>query len=75
MIYYQTSNLSDWMFMYIDLLILDSIAVTISLNESFGILSKEKPPKSLMDGRIMVSMFSQVLINGGFQFGFFYSAF
>ena len=72
MIYYETANLSDWMFLYIDLIILDSIAVTISLNRAYKTLSKTRPPKSLMDGRIMVSMFFQVIIQGLFQFTFVY---
>ena len=70
-LYYNTTNLTDWQFLYIDMLIIDSIALTMSYNDAADTISEKKPPFSLMSAAILTSLFVQIGIQTAFQVAFY----
>lgn len=49
-LYWRKSNLSDMEYLYIDLLIIDLVALTMSLNRAYSTISEISPPKVLVSG-------------------------
>jgi cation-transporting ATPase 13A2 len=49
-LYWRKSNLSDFEYLYIDLLIIDLVALTMSLNPAYKSISTISPPKALVTG-------------------------
>ena len=66
-LYWRKSNLSDMEYLYIDLVIIDSVALTMSLNKSYKVISQTAPPKALVTGPTIFSLLIHVLICVLFQ--------
>ncbi|GFN76982.1 cation-transporting ATPase, partial [Plakobranchus ocellatus] len=67
------TNLSDFEFLYIDLVITTSIAVLMGNTAAYDHLVRKKPPGSLVKSSNLVSILTQVFIVGALQLGgFFY---
>ena len=47
-LYWRKSNLSDMEYLYIDLLIIDLVALTMSLNKAYKTISQTPPPRALV---------------------------
>ncbi|XP_012945191.1 probable cation-transporting ATPase 13A3 [Aplysia californica] len=67
------TNLADFEFLYIDLVITTSIAVLMGNTAAYHRLVKQKPPGSLVKASNLCSIIFQVTLVAGFQLaGFFY---
>ncbi|CAL1544453.1 unnamed protein product [Lymnaea stagnalis] len=71
-LYTYLTNLSDFEFLYIDLIITTSIAVLMGNTPAYQKLVRKKPPGSLVKLSNLVSILSQVVIVAVFQIGAFY---
>ncbi|XP_039253906.2 polyamine-transporting ATPase 13A3-like [Styela clava] len=67
LLYTNNSNLSDYQFLYIDLIIIDVVAITMSRNHAYKILHWKKPPTSLVCAEMLVSLFLQIFLQFGLQ--------
>lgn len=50
-LYWRKTNLSDWQYLYIDLIIIDIVALTMSLSPAYKRISEIPPPKALVTGK------------------------
>lgn len=70
-LYYLNYNLADFQYLYIDMIIIDSFCLTMSLNGAYHTLTKEKPTQNLLSGKVLVSMGFQIFLTTLFQIGFY----
>ncbi|XP_068427456.1 polyamine-transporting ATPase 13A3-like isoform X2 [Clinocottus analis] len=61
LLYSILSNLGDFQFLFIDIAIILIIAFTMSLNPAWKELVWHRPPSSLISGRLLCSVLSQIL--------------
>lgn len=72
LLYWILSNLGDFQFLFIDLVIILIIAFTMSLNPAWRELVRQRPPSSLISGPLLCSVLTQILICLAFQVFAFY---
>ncbi|KAI8795519.1 cation-transporting ATPase 13A3, partial [Biomphalaria glabrata] len=68
-LYTYLTNLSDFEFLYIDLIITTTIAILMGNTAAYKKLVKKKPPGSLVKLSNLISILSQVLLSFVFQIG------
>ena len=56
-LYFRVTNISDWEYLYIDLIIINLVALTMSLNEPSDRISRHTPPRVLMAGENFIKIF------------------
>uniref|UniRef100_A0AAX7TBZ9 Polyamine-transporting ATPase 13A3 n=1 Tax=Astatotilapia calliptera TaxID=8154 RepID=A0AAX7TBZ9_ASTCA len=61
LLYSVLSNLGDFQFLFIDLIIILTIAFTMSLNPAWKELVWRRPPSSLISGQLLCSVLTQIL--------------
>uniref|UniRef100_A0A3P9BAR9 Polyamine-transporting ATPase 13A3 n=1 Tax=Maylandia zebra TaxID=106582 RepID=A0A3P9BAR9_9CICH len=61
LLYSVLSNLGDFQFLFIDLIIILTIAFTMSLNPAWKELVWRRPPSSLISGQLLFSVLTQIL--------------
>uniref|UniRef100_A0A3Q2VC59 Polyamine-transporting ATPase 13A3 n=1 Tax=Haplochromis burtoni TaxID=8153 RepID=A0A3Q2VC59_HAPBU len=61
LLYSVLSNLGDFQFLFIDLIIIITIAFTMSLNPAWKELVWRRPPSSLISGQLLCSVLTQIL--------------
>ena len=69
MLYNVGSNLGDLQFLYIDLFLILPLAITMAYSGPFRYLFYKKPTANLLSGKVMTSIFGQVIIQMAFQIG------
>ncbi|KAI1882813.1 hypothetical protein AGOR_G00238780 [Albula goreensis] len=67
LLYSILSNLGEFQFLFIDLVIILSMVFTMSLNQSWKELVARRPPLGLISGPLLFSVLMQILICLGFQ--------
>ncbi|XP_027875421.1 probable cation-transporting ATPase 13A3 isoform X3 [Xiphophorus couchianus] len=72
LLYWILSNLGDFQFLFIDLVIILIIAFTMSLNPAWKDLVRQRPPSSLISGSLLCSVLTQILTCLAFQVLAFY---
>ncbi|XP_021171298.2 probable cation-transporting ATPase 13A3 isoform X2 [Fundulus heteroclitus] len=72
LLYWILSNLGDFQFLFIDLVIILIIAFTMSLNPAWRELVSQRPPSSLISGPLLCSVLTQILTCLAFQVLAFY---
>ncbi|XP_032421299.1 probable cation-transporting ATPase 13A3 isoform X3 [Xiphophorus hellerii] len=72
LLYWILSNLGDFQFLFIDLVIILIIAFTMSLNPAWKDLVRQRPPSSLISGPLLCSVLTQILTCLAFQVLAFY---
>ncbi|KAK5624237.1 hypothetical protein CRENBAI_000055 [Crenichthys baileyi] len=72
LLYWILSNLGDFQFLFIDLVIILIIAFTMSLNPAWKELVRQRPPSSLISGPLLCSVLTQILTCLTFQVLAFY---
>ncbi|KAM4728657.1 polyamine-transporting ATPase 13A3-like isoform 2-T2 [Anableps anableps] len=72
LLYWILSNLGDFQFLFIDLVIILIIAFTMSLNPAWKELVRQRPPSSLISGPLLCSVLTQILTCLAFQVLAFY---
>ncbi|MEQ2258220.1 hypothetical protein XENORESO_011758 [Xenotaenia resolanae] len=72
LLYWILSNLGDFQFLFIDLVIILIIAFTMSLNPAWKELVRQRPPSSLISGPLLCSVLTQILNCLAFQVLAFY---
>jgi cation-transporting ATPase 13A2 len=68
-LYYYSNNLSDPMFLFIDLFTLFPLTILMGLTGSCNTLNIEKPPSSLISFPVLFSVLGQIFIQTAFQIG------
>ncbi|KAG0002685.1 hypothetical protein BGZ80_010293 [Entomortierella chlamydospora] len=71
-LYTFASNLGDFQFLYIDLLLILPIAVFMGRTEAYPILSPKRPTANLISKKVLTSLLGQILIQGCFQATLFF---
>ncbi|KAF9998130.1 hypothetical protein BGZ65_006344, partial [Modicella reniformis] len=71
-LYSFASNLGDFEFLYIDLLLIVPIAVFMCRTEAFPALSPKRPTAKLVSKKVLTSLIGQMIIQGCFQAVLFY---
>ncbi|KAF8975084.1 hypothetical protein BGZ46_009440 [Entomortierella lignicola] len=66
-LYAFASNLGDFQFLYIDLLLILPIAVFMGRTEAYPLLSPKRPTANLISKKVLTSLLGQILIQGFFQ--------
>ncbi|KAG0365015.1 hypothetical protein BGZ54_006946 [Gamsiella multidivaricata] len=66
-LYAFASNLGDFQFLYIDLVLILPIAVFMGRTEAFSTLSPKRPTANLVSKKVLTSLIGQILIQGCFQ--------
>ncbi|KAM8850920.1 polyamine-transporting ATPase 13A3-like isoform 4-T4 [Spinachia spinachia] len=61
LLYSILSNLGDFQFLFIDVAIILIIAFTMSLNPAWKELVRQRPPSSLISGRLLCSVLTQIV--------------
>nr|XP_054768390.1 polyamine-transporting ATPase 13A3-like [Lytechinus pictus] len=56
------SNLGDWQFLYVDLVITTTVAVLMGRNEAYPKLVKQRPAGSITNPTILISILSEILV-------------
>jgi len=72
LLYSISSNLSDWQFLYIDLVIITSLALVMGKTEAYPLLVARRPGGSLMSPVVLFSLISQIIVQTTVQVGGFY---
>ncbi|XP_030042788.1 probable cation-transporting ATPase 13A3 [Microcaecilia unicolor] len=67
LLYSVMKNLGDMQYLFIDLVIIMSLAFTMSLNSSWKELVPQRPPTGLMSVQLLLSVLTQILLSLGFQ--------
>ncbi|KAI1315866.1 hypothetical protein EDD11_000242 [Mortierella claussenii] len=67
LLYAFASNLGDFQFLYIDLVLILPIAVLMGRTEAFPALSPKRPTANLVSKKVLTSMIGQIVIQGCFQ--------
>jgi cation-transporting ATPase 13A3/4/5 len=62
LLYQVPSNLSDWEYLYIDLLIIIPLAATMGLTKSYKTLSPYQPGSNLVSFPVLLSVIGQTII-------------
>ncbi|KAG0374958.1 hypothetical protein BGX24_009717 [Mortierella sp. AD032] len=70
-LYAFASNLGDFQFLYIDLVLILPIAVFMGRTEAFPILHPKRPTANLVSKKVLTSLIGQILIQSLFQGGLF----
>ncbi|KAF9583283.1 hypothetical protein BGW38_009827, partial [Lunasporangiospora selenospora] len=70
-LYAFASNLGDFQFLYIDLVLILPIAVFMGRTEAYPVLSPKRPTASLVSKKVLTSLLGQILLQGVFQCGLF----
>jgi cation-transporting ATPase 13A3/4/5 len=70
-LYAFASNLGDFQFLYIDLILILPIAVFMGRTEAFPILHPKRPTANLVSKKVLTSLIGQILIQVLFQGGLF----
>jgi cation-transporting ATPase 13A2 len=71
-LYTFASNLGDFQFLYIDLVLILPIAVFMGRTEAFPVLSPKRPTAKLVSKKVLTSLIGQILIQGLFQASLFF---
>jgi len=71
LLYSFASNLGDFEFLYIDLLLIMPIAVFMGRTEAFPALSPKRPTANLVSKKVVTSLIGQIIIQGLFQAALF----
>ncbi|KAF9435253.1 hypothetical protein BGZ76_006630, partial [Entomortierella beljakovae] len=71
-LYSFASNLGDFQFLYIDLLLILPIAVFMGRTEAYPILSPKRPTANLISKKVLTSLLGQIFIQGCFQATLFF---
>ncbi|KAF9177839.1 hypothetical protein BGZ51_000548 [Haplosporangium sp. Z 767] len=71
LLYAFASNLGDFQFLYIDLVLILPIAVFMGRTEAFPILSPKRPTANLVSKKVLTSLIGQIVIQGCFQAALF----
>ncbi|XP_064610270.1 polyamine-transporting ATPase 13A3-like [Liolophura sinensis] len=66
------TNLSDFMFLYVDLLITTTVAFLMGYTGAYGKLVARRPPGSLLKLSILLSIIFQVIVVTAFQVGSYF---
>ncbi|XP_063965726.1 polyamine-transporting ATPase 13A3-like isoform X1 [Lytechinus pictus] len=61
-LYWIDSNLGDWQFLYVDLVITTTVAVLMGRNEAYPKLVKQRPAGSITNPTILISIVSEILV-------------
>ncbi|KAM7445100.1 hypothetical protein ABFA07_006360 [Porites harrisoni] len=73
LLYSISSNMGDWQYVYIDLVIITSLALVMSYTEAYPFLLAQRPGGSLMSPVVLFSLISQIVVQTVVQvFGFYY---
>jgi len=72
LLYSISSNLGDWQFLYIDLVIITSLALVMGKTEAHPLLVARRPGGSLMSPVVLFSLISQIIVQTIVQVGGFY---
>ena len=67
MLYNVGSNLGDLQFLYVDLILILPLAITMAHNGAWEYLHSKKPTANLLSGKVLTSLFGQVIIQFIFQ--------
>ncbi|KAG0052662.1 hypothetical protein BGZ83_002319 [Gryganskiella cystojenkinii] len=71
-LYTFASNLGDFQFLYIDLVLILPIAVFMGRTEAFPVLHPKRPTANLVSKKVLTSLIGQILIQGCFQASLFF---
>ncbi|KAG0214920.1 hypothetical protein BGX28_001126 [Mortierella sp. GBA30] len=71
-LYAFASNLGDFQFLYIDLVLILPIAVFMGRTEAFPYLSPKRPTANLVSKKVLASLIGQILIQACFQATLFF---
>ncbi|XP_078374483.1 polyamine-transporting ATPase 13A3-like isoform X2 [Oculina patagonica] len=72
LLYSISSNLSDWQYLYIDLVIITSLALVMGKTEAYPLLVARRPGGSLMSPVVVFSLISQIIVQTMVQVAGFY---
>ncbi|KAJ7394646.1 hypothetical protein OS493_000466 [Desmophyllum pertusum] len=72
LLYSISSNLSDWQYLYIDLVIITSLALVMGKTEAYPLLVAQRPGGSLMSPVVIFSLISQIIVQTTVQVAGFY---
>lgn len=72
LLYSISSNLGDWQYLYIDLVIITSLALVMGQTEAYPILVAQRPGGSLMCPVVLFSLISQITVQTTVQVAGFY---
>ncbi|XP_033641842.1 probable cation-transporting ATPase 13A3 isoform X2 [Asterias rubens] len=61
-LYWTNSNLGDWQFLYVDLIITTSVATLMGLNRSHPTLVRRRPPGSLVAPIFLISILIEIVL-------------
>ncbi len=67
LLYWIGSNLSDWQYLYIDLIILLPISITMGYTEAYEHLTHHIPTGALISVSVLVSIFGHVVLQAAIQ--------
>jgi cation-transporting ATPase 13A3/4/5 len=67
LLYSNRKNLGNWEFLYIDLVIILSIALLMGRTEAAPTLAAKRPTASLVSGKVLTSLVGHVLVQALFQ--------
>ncbi|KAI0460792.1 hypothetical protein LJB42_001592 [Komagataella kurtzmanii] len=65
--YHRGSNLGDFQFLYIDLLLILPLAIFMSWSKPYHLVSKKRPSANLVSPKILISLLGNILILLAFQ--------
>merc|ERR1711892_620818 len=71
-LYFRVTNISDWEYLYIDLVIINLVALTMSLNHPSEHISRHSPPRVLMAAPTVFSLVGHLVVCIGFQVGVYF---
>lgn len=72
LLYFNGGNLTDYQFLYVDLIVLTPLAIFMGHTEPYSKLTPHLPSKSLLSLPVLFSIIGQVLIQLCFQLFVFY---
>jgi len=72
LLYSISSNLGDWQYLYIDLVIITSLALVMGQTEAYPFLVAQRPGGSLMSPVVLFSLISQIIVQTMVQVAGFY---
>eukprot|EP00834_Sanchytrium_tribonematis_P000728 NODE_14_length_51535_cov_1.125049.p6 type:complete len:536 gc:universal NODE_14_length_51535_cov_1.125049:19802-18195(-) len=62
MLYHVGSNLGDYQFLYVDLILILPLAITMAHSGPYKHLHPKKPTANLLSGKVLSSLFGQILV-------------
>ena len=72
LLYWIGSNLSDWQYLYIDLIILLPISITMGYTEAYPQLTHHRPTGALISVSVLTSILGHVVLQGGIQIALYF---